>query len=99
EEALARHREGTTITASGRDLGVTRKTVRRWLRAGEYRERATPPRRPGLLAPHEDYLRERWDAGCRNVAVLFRELRERGYQGSNSHLRHHVARWREHPAR
>lgn len=99
EEALARQRDGMTIAAIGRELGATRKTIRRWLRAGEYRERAAPPRRPGILAPHEDYLRERWDAGCRNVAALFRELRERGYQGSNSHLRHHVAPWREHPAR
>jgi transposase len=99
EEAVARQREGVTITAIGRELGVTRKTVRRWLRAGEYRERAAPPRRPGVLAPHEDYLRERWDAGCHNVAQLFRELRERGYAGSNSHLRHFLAHWREHPAR
>lgn len=99
EEALARHREGMTIAAIGREFGATRKTVRRWVRAGEYRERATPPRCPGILAPFEAYLRERWDAGCRNVAQLFRELRERGYHGSNSHLRHHLARWREHPAR
>lgn len=99
EDAVARQRQGMTITAIGRELGVTRKTVRRWLRAGVYRERAMPRRPPGILAPHEDYLRERWDAGCRNVAALFRELRDRGYQGSNSHLRHHLARWREHPAR
>lgn len=99
EEALARHQQGMTITAISRELGVTRKTVRRWLRAGAYRERVTPRRRSGILAPHEDSLHERWDAGCQNVALLFRELRERGYQGSNSHLRHHLARWRGQPAR
>ena len=46
------------------------------------------PRRPGrtLLTPYEPYLRERWDAGCRNIAVLWREVRTRGYAGSYSGL-------------
>jgi len=97
EEALAWHRAGMTITAISCKLGVTRKTVRRWLRAGEYRNHMSSSRRPGLLDPHEEYLRQRWDAGCQNVAQLFRELRERGYTGSHSHLRHSLVQWRHHP--
>ncbi len=98
EEALLLHHTGMTVTAISRKLGVTRKTVRRWLRTGAYQDRMSPLRRPGLLDPHKEYLRQRWDAGCQNVAQLFRELRDRGYTGSNSHLRHELVRWRHRPA-
>src|SRR5262249_10943994 len=41
------------------------------------------------------YLRERWDAGCRNIAVLWREVRAQGYAGGYSALYAHLVRWRD----
>src|SRR5882724_13027613 len=38
--------------------------------------------RPTVLAPHLPFLRERWEAGCYNIAQLYRELVARGYTQS-----------------
>ncbi|HEX5502448.1 MAG TPA: transposase [Thermomicrobiales bacterium] len=65
-------------------------------RCPQYRTRAP---RPSIVAPHEAYLRERWAAGERNAAQLWRELRERGFTGSVGIARVFLARWRETPGR
>ena len=38
--------------------------------------------RPGLLGPHQAYLRQRWDEGIRSTEQLHQELRERGYRAA-----------------
>src|SRR5262249_48944640 len=38
--------------------------------------------RDTLLDPYKSYLQRRRSQGCRNVAVLHTELRQRGYRGS-----------------
>ncbi len=49
---------------------------------------------PGLLGPHQAYLRQRWDEGIRSTEKLHAELRGRGYQGSLRTLRRLTARLR-----
>jgi transposase len=95
EAVRALHEQGTGVHQIARTLGIGRNTVRRFLRAEGLPERQ--PRRPGrtFLTPYEPYLRERWDAGCRNIAVLWREVRARGYAGGYSGLYAHLVRWRE----
>lgn len=77
------HRQGLTVSAIARQLGVDRKTVRRYIARG-----LEPPgygpreRRKRLLDPFIPYLRERVTAypgltGRR----LWRELRDQGYAG------------------
>jgi transposase len=56
-------------------------TVSRWLRNGAFPEYQSPLRKTGVDV-HLPYLRERWEAGCHNLAQLYRELRERGYTQS-----------------
>ncbi len=91
--------EGMGLRAVARHLGIGRDTVRRMARAPrcpQYRARGP---RPGILAPYEAFLRERWTAGERNAAQLWRELRERGFTGSVGIVRVFLARWREMPGR
>jgi len=92
---LAKHGKGVREIA--REVGVSRNTVRRYLRDAEAaRYRARPPR-PGKLAPFEGYIAERvaWAAPERlEATVLLRELRERGYAGGYSILKEHLARLR-----
>ncbi len=94
EAAAKLHRKGTPIRRIARQLGMTRKTVRRWLRAGE----AVPYRRaPGrsVLDRHLDHVERRWAEGCRNAAELWRGLREeRGFKGGYDVVRRWVARRR-----
>ena len=92
--ALAR---GLTITETSRTLRLERKTVRRYATAATPDQLIPGPRlaRPGLLGPHEAYLRQRWDDGCRSTERLHEELRERGYRGSLRTLRRLTARLRQ----
>jgi hypothetical protein len=50
---------------------------------------------PGLLGPHQAYLRQRWGEGIRSTQQLHQELRERGYHGSERTLRRLTAKLRQ----
>lgn len=84
---------GYSKRAIARELGPSRTTVRRLLAADEFLERATP-RRSSRLDAYADYMRSRWDNGCRNAQALWRELVERGYRGCSLMVRRYVRAWR-----
>ena len=78
------HRQGLSVSAIALQLGIDRKTVRKYLERGleapVYGPRQPRPRR---IDPFVPYLRERVEAwpgltGRR----LFRELKERGYRAA-----------------
>ena len=77
------HPQGLTVSAIARELGVDRKTVRRYI-GRDLEPPVYGPRKPRqrLIDPFVLYLRERVTAypglTCRR---LWRELRERGYPG------------------
>jgi transposase len=91
--AIAR---GLTITEISRTLRLDRKTVRRYAAAATADQLIPGARltQPGLLGPHQDWLRQRWDEGIRSTERLHAELRERGYQGSLRTLRRLTAQLR-----
>ncbi len=97
DEVVALHNRGLSLRQIARTLGLGRATVRRSVRAGAFPERAAGVRRhrPSSLDLHQTYLRGRWDAGCQNAAELCRELRGRGYAGSEASVRYYVRRWRD----
>ncbi len=99
EAVVALHQAGFTASQIARDVGLGRKTVGRFLRAGSFPERAQTRRRTSILAPFEPYLRERWTAGCHNALQLWREIRHRGFSGAASLVRRWVAAWRPEPGR
>lgn len=39
-------------------------------------------------------VRERWSSGCTNAALLWKEIRDRGYTGSCRQARGYLARFR-----
>jgi transposase len=99
DAVIALHQEGHSHTAISRQTGLGRKTVRRYLRAGAFPERAAPPARPTMLAPYEAYLHTRWMEGCHNAHQLWREIRSQGYEGQAANVRRYLARWRPEPGR
>jgi len=82
-----------------RTMGMNRHTVRR-LVAEELppQNHIVHPRPSGLssptLQPYVSYLQDRWQAGCHNVAQLYREITQHGYQGSHTLLSEAVRAWR-----
>lgn len=92
-------RVGMSKTRIAHQMGVDRKTVRKYVRKG-----AGPPVsgnkrfRERLAEPYEGYLKERMAKGCTNGQVLFREIEAQGYRGSYPTLRRFLKPLREEEA-
>jgi transposase len=86
---------GWSISAIARKLGMHRETVRLYLRAETFPERAPAYRRSGPIQQYTDYLRRRWAEGCFNAAQLTRELKAQGYGGSQAVVRRLLHGWRQ----
>ncbi|GAC1529488.1 MAG: ISL3 family transposase [Chloroflexota bacterium] len=95
EEVARQHQHGMSIRTIAKTQQLDRRTVRGWLHAGSFPERAQRVPVPGKLTPYCSYLQERWNAGCRNGALLLREITSRGYRGRASILRRLLAGWRQ----
>jgi transposase len=93
EAVRALRAQGASMRAIAQQLGLARGTVHRYLRAETFPEQQPRPRRT-LLTPFQPYLRARWEVGDRNAAVLWRDLRARGFTGGKTGVRDLVARWR-----
>ena len=74
---------------------MSRNTVRKWLDADGFREQAKPPPRKSKLAPFAAYLKQQWESGFQNAAVLSAEVRAQGFTGSVNLVQRHVHPWRE----
>jgi transposase len=88
--------QGLSLKAIARTLGLGRKTVRRWLRAGQaptWRHAGT-----SILDPYQADLEERWQSGCHNAAALWRDLKAQGFPGQPGIVRAWATRrWRQDP--
>lgn len=89
------HRQGKSVRAIAQKLGVSRNTVRRYLRnthaVPSYPDRA---QRATKLDPYKDYLLARIEAAKPHwipATVLLREIQDRGYAGGISQLKYYVA--------
>jgi transposase len=94
EEAVRLRENGMTLRAVAQKLGISRKTVRRWLRAGHAPIWRHSDRGRSSLDPFRDYLETRWAAGCHNGTGLWRELRSHGFTGQSGVVRRWAAQRR-----
>jgi transposase len=46
------------------------------------------------LEPYREYLEKRWAEGCHNASRLWRELRQKGYDGQRSRVKEFLQPWR-----
>jgi transposase len=89
----AAHHHGVTKRAIARQFGISPLTIRRYLQATEFPERA-PRQRRSELDSFRGYLEKRWAEGCRNASQLCRELRHQGYSGQRSRVKEYIQPWR-----
>jgi transposase len=80
EEVRQLHRQGMCLKAIGTQLGLDRKTVRKYIAAETFPE-AQPRVRVSILDPYKEHLIQRWQQGGCNVRQLFREIQQQGYPG------------------
>lgn len=83
-EVGALHNQGMSQIEISRMLHMERKTIRRFLRAGQFPERAKPRRKPPGVNAFKEYLTRRWAEGCHNATKLWHEIKAQGYAGGRS---------------
>jgi transposase len=94
EQVLALHDQGFTAAGIGSRIGISGRTVQRWLTHGSFPEARRRRRRPSLIDPYERYVLQWWQAGNRNGLQLYRELTAQGYRGSSKAMYRYLARLR-----
>ena len=94
-------RQGLGIRAIARELGISRNTVKHYLRGEAVRPPgARGPGRPRLLEPYEDWLRRRVEGAAPvrlPATVLHREIVAMGFTGTARTVRRYVATLRPPP--
>ena len=96
-------RDGLSVRKIARQTGLSRNTVRNWLRQPTFTEPAYPARvARSIIDPYRDQLitwltadsrRPRRDR--RTGQVLFQQLQTHGYPGGYGRVAHFIRRWRE----
>src|SRR5258707_11351728 len=86
------HRQGLSVSAISRQLGIDRKTVRCYIARGleppKYKPRVP---QPGIIDPFRPYLAERITSfPALTARRLWRELKDRGYRGGYTVLKEAV---------
>jgi len=95
EAVVALRARGATCRTIALRVGISERTVQRWLRTGHFPERRRRSERPGQLGRHAAYLQARWAEGCHNATRLHQELQDRGFRGSYESVAAFVAPWRD----
>jgi transposase len=80
---------GWKIGQISRRLDINPTTVRKHFYAETFPERASRPARGSILDPYLKHLESRYREGCQNALQLWREIKEKGYQGT----RRQVSKW------
>jgi transposase len=84
---------GMSMRMIAKTTGISSRTLRRWVRADGFPERAKS-KRNSIVGRFVLYLRRRWEEGCHNTRQLWRELCAQGFDGSSEIVRYHLADWR-----
>jgi transposase len=91
QEVRQLHASGMTRTQIAARVGLSRKTVSRWLNTTAYPAHPGAKRRGrpygSQLDPFKPYLLERFQAGCHNARRLYQEIQAQGYRGCDSLVR------------
>jgi transposase len=90
QQLYALQGQGLSVRAIARTLGISRNSVRKYLRADTIPKPRPRPKRGSQLAPYVGHVQQRLAEGVENCVVLLRELRAQGYEGSYTLLKAYV---------
>ena len=93
-EIIARKERGEGIKRIARELGVDRKTVKRWLKLGEWQP-GQRRRRARQLDRFAEFFTQRAPEVGSNGAVLYRELQSLGFRGGPQQVQRFLRPHRE----
>jgi hypothetical protein len=86
-DVVALYRQGVSIVRIAEDLHMSRTTVRKFVAAGAFPERASTLRSKSILDPYIPYLQQRLAEGPTNASQLWRDVRKQGFLCSSDEER------------
>jgi transposase len=92
-EIWALHHQGWSSGAIAQKVGVSSRTVQRYLLTTRFPERQErSDRGKSLLNPYKSYLLKQWNLGRKSVKALFADIQKQGYAGSYMTVTRYVRR-------
>ncbi len=91
EHILELQKHGMKSGEIARTLGMSQRTIQRWIATGNIPDAHRRRQRASLIDPYKSYLLQRWQQGCHQGAQLERELRAKGYTGSQHGVYRYLA--------
>ena len=82
QQVIELHTQGLGVTEIARRVGLSRRTIERWIKEGSFPETKRRRKRRSVFDPYAEYVLKRWEAGCENGLQLWQEIKDQGYQGS-----------------
>ena len=86
--------KGKSIRAIAKETGLSRNTVRKYLRANGIPQRKPHPKRGSKLDPYKDTIQQMINSGIFNCEVIYERIKEEGYTGGRTILRDYVRPFR-----
>jgi transposase len=82
QQVMTLYEQGLGFTEITHRVGLSRRTIERWIKAGGFPEAKRRRKRRSLFDPYAEYVLSRWEQGCTNALQLWQEIQAQGYQGS-----------------
>ncbi len=91
EQIIALRKRGMRSADIAAQVGMAERTIRHWLTRENIPHSRPRRERARLIDPYKAYLLERWSQGCHNGLQLEKELRAKGYKGSQRGVYRYLA--------
>jgi len=82
EQVAALRSQGMGNTEIARRVGLTARTLQNWQKKG-FPESSRRRKRASCFDPYAPYVLIRWEQGCTNGLQIYREIKEKGYTGTD----------------
>jgi len=83
-------KQGLSKTEIGKMLGITRKTVAKYIKRDKAPRYIRKEKAKGILSNYHGYIDERLSRYCLTSYKLFEEIQKQGYRGSYETVNHYV---------
>jgi len=87
-------KEGKSVRSISRETGLSRNTVKRYLKAQGIPEKKGRKKRGSKLDPFQKEIQEMMKLGIFNCEVIYGKLKELGYQGGKTIIKDYVKAFR-----
>jgi transposase len=95
QQVIALDAQGFEQAEIAHRVGLSRRTIQRWLQEETFPEVRRRKKRRSIFDPYAAYVLRRWKEGCKNGSQLYREIAGKGYSGSEQTVHRFLRRLRE----